>query len=1003
MPVSSPELWNLLRDSRLLTAPQVAALGREYAQQNGGAPQDNPQALSQWLIARKAISPYQSKILLAGRSGPFYYGQYKVFDRIDAGRFAGMFRAFHVPARHPVLLEFLTGPAVQDAGLWRLIAEHAEAHQAVKHQHLNRCYETVDLGTFKFAALEDLRGESLDAQLRRAPLPPAEACRVARSAALALAQLHLAGLTHADVRPANLWLESTGNVKLLRDPLMLSAALDRLRQTAPEAIPLRADYLAPELAHPGHKPDALTDLYALGCTLYELLAGRPPFAGGDVSQKLQRHAAEAIQPLEQQGVPQPIAQIVTYLMAKNPAVRYQEAVVVAEQLTPFCDAARLGVQPPPPPKSLPAYEQHLGSDYVSSGGGADGPAAPPAPTTGAAAAGAAPVVVAGGDPRLRGVRKSAGPRLSTAVKDPASFFTRQNTTYAIAGGVVLVLMLVVAILFATMGGGDDQPSAADAVAAADGTLADDAASTDGASPTDGATDGSPTAATDGDADGGQPAAGAAAHSADVSGSEQIQVVADDGQLLWNSPTRGEPLVLDYAPSGSKVFLVVRPADLVASGEGENVLRALGPNFAQLRTRWEAASGYKLEQIQQLIVTLHSEGAGTLRPAFVVRPTSPIVESELVARWGSPSPTVSEGEQYYKANGWAFYIPPSGGAKVFTMATEPDIARVIENHGNPLLGPEIDRMLQWTDADRHVNVVFDPFFINNEEGQQFFTGPLAKLRPELTRFLGEERVRSSLVSLHFRPNFYLEMRILGTGMEDQFQVATALRQRLGAVPSSIEEYMTRINPAVYWKKLAYRLVPMINELHNQTRVGTSGEVAVVNAVLPPYAAPNLVLGGELLVSSTPGAAAVAAAGPTKKTPQTLEELLAVKTTIQFPQHDLINAVALVKEDLLDSYPDLPFKFDIKMNGTHLMEEGITQNQAVRDFDMRDKPISEILTAMMMKANPVPTVKEPTEEDQKLLWVIAPEAVDPAHGTVLITTRKAAKREGYPLPAVFDPGG
>jgi hypothetical protein len=446
------------------------------------------------------------------------------------------------------------------------------------------------------------------------------------------------------------------------------------------------------------------------------------------------------------------------------------------------------------------------------------------------------------------------------------------------------------------------------------------------------------------------------------------------------------------------YLVVRPADMITSGEGEKVLRALGPKVAALRQSFESASGFPLEQIDQLIVTIHGDGSGAARPAFVVRPRSPFTLEDVKERWGNPQETVSsEGERYYRSGGWAFYIPLSGDNKVFTMAAEPEIADVIEKRGVPTINSEITMLLKVTDAERHVNVLFDPFFVNSPEGQTLFSGPLTKVRSQLTWFFGEGKVRSSLISMHLADEFYVETRMLADGGEDQFEVASALRRRLETVPAAIEQYMTRINPSAYWKKLSYRLVPMIGMLAEQTRVGTSGNEAVVNAVLPQYAASNLVVGAELLMTSEPGAAAVAT-GPAKKTPQSLEELLTVKTTIQFPQHDLINAVALVKEDLLDTYPDLPFSFDIKMNGTHLMEEGITQNQAVRDFDMKDKAISEILTAMMMKANPVPTVKAPTEEDQKLVWVPDPGA----KGAILITTRKAAKREGYPLPAVFDPG-
>src|SRR6185436_4085734 len=123
---------------------------------------------------------------------------------------------------------------------------------------------------------------------------------------------------HADVRPANLWLEATGNLKLLHDPATFPIAPNLTLDDV--ANQQRADYFAPEFAQPGKTPDVLTDVYALGCTFYQLLTGQPPFPGSRVLQKLNRHATEAIQPLEPFGVPPAVAQLVAYLMAKNPSV-----------------------------------------------------------------------------------------------------------------------------------------------------------------------------------------------------------------------------------------------------------------------------------------------------------------------------------------------------------------------------------------------------------------------------------------------------------------------------------------------------------------------------------------------------------------------------------------------------------------------------------------------------------------------------------------------------------
>jgi hypothetical protein len=1003
MSVSTPDFWNLLRQSRLLTAEQIDSLGKEYAQLNGAAQQGNAKTLSLWLVSRKALSNYQATILLAGRSGPFHYGQYLVYDRVESGRLGGLFRACHAATRHPVLLQFAAGAALSDAGLWRLTAASAASHEAIVHPQLNRCFETVDLGSFKFAAVEDLRGESLETQLARGPLPPAEACRIARCAALALSQLHMEGIVHGDVRPHNLWLEPTGNVKLLRDPLALPGTLAQLQQLAPEKIAARADYVAPELAQPGTKPDALSDLYALGCTLYQLLAGRAPFAGGDPAAKPQRHASEPIQPLERQGVPQPIAQIVTYLMAKNASVRYQQAMVVAEQLAPYCDPARLLVQPPAPPQTLAAYESHLQSLAAPPGAQAFGAALPagasaPAINSGAAASG--PPLVTADDPRRRAIRRPAGARLSDAVQNPKSLLTRQNIIYLASGLTTLILLLVGGIMIASMAGNRNGKPGDDADVAS-GT--DDDASGSQTGGADGSQTGSADGKTDGTTDGNSDG-GSSTNSGTAGAAPRVldqDVVRDDGKLLWASPTSGGPISLDYTPAGSKVYLMVRPAEIAASGEGGRVLQALGPNFAALRSRWETASGYKLEEIEQLIVTLHGGEAAELRPAFVVRPKPPVSRDELLRRWGNPAETISGGERYFKANGWAFYLPPGGDGRVFTMAAEPEIADVIEKRGVAVLDPNTARMLKTADAQRHVNLLLDPFLVNNEQGERLFAGPAGKLRPAISWLIGED-VKSSLVSMHFGRSFYLELRVSASGAQDRIDAAQGLEQRIDGVPDAVRQYLTTINVDPYWSKLSYQLVPMFGWLRDYARVGAEGDDAVANVLLPEQAASNLVLASELLISSAPGAGpAVAVAGPTRKTPQTLDELLMAKTSIEFAQHDLINAVALVKQDLVDTYSDLPFTFDVKMMGSHLMEEGITQNQSVRDFNHKDKTVAEILTAMMMKANPVPTVKLPTEDDQKIIWVIAPDAAGSSTKTILITTRKAAMREGYTIPKVFSP--
>jgi len=362
MSVSIPEFWKLVIDSRLLSAAECQKLGEEFGYVKGAAKQGNTRTLAEWLISRNVMSRYQTKILLGGRPGPFVYEDYKLYDRIDQGPLAGMFRAVHGPTRHPVILHFLSGPVTQNLQLWNAAASRTQAQCALVHPHVVRCHELVILAAYKFVVLEGLQGETVDQVLAAAggrfAMP--EACRIARQASLGLAQLHQTGQVFGDVRPASLWMEPGGNVKLPHDPLRSPSPIDLKAFDPTGCLLARADYLAPELTQPGKSPDALTDVYGLGCTLYHMLSGRPPFPGGSVTQKMGRHATEAIEPLDQvSGIPQPVAQIVAYMMAKNPSVRYQSAADVASALGQFVDHSQVVPQPALAVPTLPAYENTI--------------------------------------------------------------------------------------------------------------------------------------------------------------------------------------------------------------------------------------------------------------------------------------------------------------------------------------------------------------------------------------------------------------------------------------------------------------------------------------------------------------------------------------------------------------------------------------------------------------------------------------------------------------------
>src|SRR5262249_41394158 len=137
---------------------------------------------------------------------------------------------------------------------------------------------------------------------RKGPLGVARAVEYVRQAARGLQHLHEAGLVHRDIKPSNLLVDHHGTVKIL------DLGLARFFDGRPDGITAQldngkilgtADYLAPEQAINTHDVDIRADIYSLGATFYFLLAGRPPFAGGSLHQKLLSHHLEEPTPLRE--------------------------------------------------------------------------------------------------------------------------------------------------------------------------------------------------------------------------------------------------------------------------------------------------------------------------------------------------------------------------------------------------------------------------------------------------------------------------------------------------------------------------------------------------------------------------------------------------------------------------------------------------------------------------------------------------------------------------------
>lgn len=211
-----------------------------------------------------------------------------------------------------------------------------------------------------FLVMEFVEGRSLAALIRSGPVPVAQAAAIARDIADALAHSHRAGIVHRDIKPSNVMLTPTGVVKVLDFGIahLLADAVPRL--TATGRIVGTPAYMAPEQAM-GEPVDERADQYSVGCVLFELLCGRPPFTGDSAFAVLNQHLTRpASAPSRHRGdVPPELDAVVLRLLGKAAHERYPTMDAVSRALDTCADgrssraSAGLSTRTPPRPAHAP--------------------------------------------------------------------------------------------------------------------------------------------------------------------------------------------------------------------------------------------------------------------------------------------------------------------------------------------------------------------------------------------------------------------------------------------------------------------------------------------------------------------------------------------------------------------------------------------------------------------------------------------------------------------------
>jgi serine/threonine-protein kinase len=235
-------------------------------------------------------------------------------------------------------IKVLPKDRVNDSSYLARFRLEAQATARLDHRNIVRAYDIDHEKDQHYIVMEYVRGRDLQGMVKEdGPLPLDVACQYMIQAAQGLEHAHEIKLIHRDIKPANLLVDERGVLKLLDLGLALftNSEMASLTIAHNENVLGTADYLSPEQALNSHQVDHRADIYSLGCTLYYLLTGHPPFPEGTLAQRISKHQSQMPADLrkERSGCPRDLADICMKMMQKKPQNRYQTALDVAEALS----------------------------------------------------------------------------------------------------------------------------------------------------------------------------------------------------------------------------------------------------------------------------------------------------------------------------------------------------------------------------------------------------------------------------------------------------------------------------------------------------------------------------------------------------------------------------------------------------------------------------------------------------------------------------------------------
>lgn len=317
-----------LSASGLITADQVHAIRNESSQTDG-------ETLANELVARGLLTEYQAHAICVDQVNHLVLGDYKILDKIGEGGMGQVFKAVHSRLDRLAAIKLLTGDKLNDRPSLDRFHQEVKTAAQITHPNIVITYDASEQNGIHYLVMEYVDGEDVGAAIcKRGAFPIDQTVDLFVQVARGLEYAHSRHVVHRDIKPGNLILDRSGDVKILdmglarisgRSESLATTEAERLTN-AKQAMGTLA-YMPPEQAEDARRADARSDIYSLGCAVFQLITGAVPYPSDSLVESIMAHRESAIPSVTDRRpeCPEWLNDVVKKCLSKRPEDRFQSA------------------------------------------------------------------------------------------------------------------------------------------------------------------------------------------------------------------------------------------------------------------------------------------------------------------------------------------------------------------------------------------------------------------------------------------------------------------------------------------------------------------------------------------------------------------------------------------------------------------------------------------------------------------------------------------------------